>query len=105
MSRLSCALEQSVHDIDSKDDEMTKVLGQITLEPKALYFLIEAVEYRLAWYSANIPSASDDNARGDMENDAALLNSILKTLKAESDAWTEDMSRRAGVAYKPQRER
>ena len=84
---------------------MTKVIGQVTLEPKTLYFLIESVEFRLAWYSANIPSAPDDNARGDMENDAALLNSILKMLKAERDAWTEDMSRRAGVAYDPQRER
>jgi hypothetical protein len=84
---------------------MTKVLGQITLEPKALYFLIEAVEFRLAWYRANIPSAPNENARGDMENDAALLNSILKMLKAESDAWTEDMSTRAGVKYEPQRKR
>jgi hypothetical protein len=95
------ASKQSVHDIDSKDDEMTKVLGQMTLEPKALYFLIEAVEFRLAWYSANIPSAPDENARGDMENDAALLKSILKMLKAESDAWIEDMSRRAGVNRHP----
>jgi hypothetical protein len=85
--------------------EMTKVIGQVTLEPKTLYFLIESVEFRLAWYSANIPSALDENARGDMENDAALLNSILKMLKAERDAWTEDMSKRAGVKYEPQGER
>jgi hypothetical protein len=81
--------------------EMTKVIGQVTLEPKTLYLLIEAVQFRLAWYSANIPSAPDENARGDMQNDAALLNSILKMLRAESDAWTADMSRRAGVKYDP----
>jgi hypothetical protein len=75
------------------------------LGPKDLHFLIEAVEFRLAWYNTNIPSAPDENVRGDMENDAALLNCILKMLKAESEAWTEDMSRRAGVEYKPQRER
>jgi hypothetical protein len=84
---------------------MTKVIGQITLEPKTLYFLIESVEFRLAWYRANIPFATDESTRGDMENDAALLNSVLKMLKAESDTWTEDMSRRAGVENKPQRER
>jgi hypothetical protein len=76
---------------------MTKIVGQVTLEPKTLYFLIESAEFRLAWYGANILSAVDENARGDMENDAALLKSILKMLKAQSDAWTEDMSRRAGV--------
>jgi hypothetical protein len=75
---------------------MTKLIGQIAFGPKDLHFLIEAVEFRLAWYNANIPSAPDENTRGDMENDAGLLDSILKTLQAERDAWNKEVARRAG---------
>jgi hypothetical protein len=72
---------------------MTKVFGRINLRPKDLYLLIEAFEFRLAQYRSEVDSTSDENAKGDLENDAGLLSSLLSTLAAERGAWSWEEER------------
>ena len=52
------------------------------LSPKALRFLIEAVEYRMTWYQQELDRLDlSDDQRSDLTNDHMFFGSILEALQ------------------------
>jgi hypothetical protein len=54
---------------------------QIELSGKALVFVTEAVEYRIASMKRAVAETVSDDEISDLQNDTALLNVILQNLK------------------------
>lgn len=61
--------------------------GKVSLSPKHLFFLCEALEYRLGWYRDEIAKCTDEDQRGELENDSGVIKSLFDMLKSKSDAW------------------
>jgi hypothetical protein len=59
----------------------------IELSGKALVFVIEAVEYRIASMERAVAEKVSDDEVSDLQNDMALLNAILPNLKHKRDEY------------------
>jgi hypothetical protein len=61
-----------------------KYMTHVSLSPKDLYLVIEAMEHRLEWYDKKIQAVENEDLIGDLANDRSLLECILNVLKR---AW------------------
>jgi hypothetical protein len=59
------------------------------LSSKAIPFVIEALEYRIQWYSDQLARDDlDDDRLADLSNDRGFLTSLLASIKAEASPGT-----------------
>ncbi|NJL41183.1 MAG: hypothetical protein HC899_34010 [Leptolyngbyaceae cyanobacterium SM1_4_3] len=59
------------------------------LSPKAIRFIVEALEFRIAAYQQQIENeALDEDELSDIGNDVMFLQSLLQALKQSSDRST-----------------
>jgi hypothetical protein len=59
------------------------------LSSKAMPFVIEALEYRIQWYSDQLARDDlDDDTAADLSNDRGFLTSLLASIKAEAPPGT-----------------
>jgi hypothetical protein len=61
--------------------ERKKYMTDISLSPKNLHLVIEALEHRLEWYDVAIQAIENEESIGDLANDRGLLECILSDLK------------------------
>jgi hypothetical protein len=54
----------------------------MNLSPKAMRFMVEALEYRISAYEQQLESSNlDDDAAADVTNDLMFLESLLQEFK------------------------
>jgi hypothetical protein len=54
----------------------------MNLSPKAMRFMVEALEYRISAYEQQLESSNlDDDAAAEVTNDLMFLESLLQELK------------------------
>lgn len=59
----------------------------VNLSPKALRFMVEALEYRVVAYEGQLEDATlDDDEVSDMTNDLMFVESLLEDLKKSLEA-------------------
>jgi hypothetical protein len=58
----------------------------VNLSPKAIRFLVDALEHRIADYEQQLEQESDENVAADLTNDLMFMQSLHQELQAALDA-------------------